>query len=518
VLWWEHKLGRDERDYLLFEKGEAARGGSALKRPVVDRRYERPWDMFDERAYPKGGWVLHMLRSRLGDEDFFGSLQRYGTVYAYESAETADLRKIFERMTGYSLERFFYDWTERPGHPVLKVKTAYQPDDKLVRIDIAQTQDGEAFHFPLDIVLHSDKSDGGSDAGEGSAADPRTLRLDIAEKERTVYLPLASPPTLVRIDPEFTLLAEIQEDKSRDLWEAQALRAPTVPERIRAVRHFGEGKRPADVELLERVLKDDPFWGVRGEAAKVLGKAGTDAARDALTAALDADGPGGAKVRRAAAEALGKFVGDAKAVAALERKWSAGDASYFVEAAVLEALSKADRTPKAGLFVAGLERDSHTEVIRQAALKGLGRSREPAALDTLLEWAGRGRPREARVAALAGAADFLRRNDVTTAQTEQVIERLVESLDSAETPKVRQAAVDALRDLGRTARPALAAVEALAEHDPNGRVRTAAEKAAQAIRTEAAPADELTRLRERVDELQEENENLGDRLIKLEAK
>jgi predicted Zn-dependent peptidase len=62
---------------------------------------------------------------------------------------------------------------------------------------------------------------------------------------------------------------------------------------------------------------------------------------------------------------------------------------------------------------------------------------------------------------------------------------------------VRQAAVDALRELGRTARPALAAVEALAEHDPNGRVRSAAERAAEAIRTETAPADELNRLKQR---------------------
>ena len=66
VLWSEHKLGRDERDYLLYQKSQAARSGSAKERPIVDRRYPDPDTMFDVRAYPKGGWVLHMLRSRIG--------------------------------------------------------------------------------------------------------------------------------------------------------------------------------------------------------------------------------------------------------------------------------------------------------------------------------------------------------------------------------------------------------------------------------------------------------------------
>ena len=64
-----------------------------------------------------------MLRSRLGDEDFFRGLARYGTVYSYQAAETTDLRQVFERLYGVSLERFFYDFAERPGHPELLVES-----------------------------------------------------------------------------------------------------------------------------------------------------------------------------------------------------------------------------------------------------------------------------------------------------------------------------------------------------------------------------------------------------------
>ena len=82
TLWAEHYKGKDERDYLLYNESKQARSGSALTRPVVDRRYPDPSTMFDSRAYPKGGWILHMLRSQLGDDDFFRGIQRYGTVYA----------------------------------------------------------------------------------------------------------------------------------------------------------------------------------------------------------------------------------------------------------------------------------------------------------------------------------------------------------------------------------------------------------------------------------------------------
>ncbi len=66
VLWEEHKLGRDERDYLLYRKSKEARGQAGQDRPIVDRRYPSPDTMFDDRAYPKGGWVLHMLQVPVG--------------------------------------------------------------------------------------------------------------------------------------------------------------------------------------------------------------------------------------------------------------------------------------------------------------------------------------------------------------------------------------------------------------------------------------------------------------------
>ena len=192
--------------------------------------------MFDSRAYPKGGWVLHMLRRRVGDDAFFQALQRYGTVYGYQTVETSDIRKSMERLLGISLERFFYDWTERPGHPELTVKTTYDAADGLARISIAQTQKADAFHFPLAIEIHCDGSD-----------QPVTITKRITEKSLTMYVPVPGRPKLVRVDPEFSLLCSLKEEKSRKLWAAQ-LTAPTVAERVTGyvrggISPFGQKKR-----------------------------------------------------------------------------------------------------------------------------------------------------------------------------------------------------------------------------------------------------------------------------------
>src|SRR5690606_28406077 len=201
----------------------SARTGSTRERPIVDRFYPSPRTMFDNRAYPNAGWVLHMPRNRVGDEDFFPPLQRYGTAYAFQTAETSDLRKVFSNLTGLSLERFFYDWTERPGHPVLSVATSWQPEDKLVKLVIRQEQKEQPFAFPLTIELVAEET-----------AESVTLERDIAERELTVYVPMPERPRLVRVDPGFTLLAEIKESKSDDLWKQQLIAAPSIVERIRA--------------------------------------------------------------------------------------------------------------------------------------------------------------------------------------------------------------------------------------------------------------------------------------------
>jgi aminopeptidase N len=61
----------------------------------------------DEHIYSKGAYILHMLRSWLGDETFFAGLKRYAEENAYGKADSSDLQKAMEAVSGQSLDWHF---------------------------------------------------------------------------------------------------------------------------------------------------------------------------------------------------------------------------------------------------------------------------------------------------------------------------------------------------------------------------------------------------------------------------
>jgi aminopeptidase N len=502
VMWAEHKEGADVRDYRLLAKSRSARSGPALKRPIVDRQYSSPGSMFDSRAYPKGGWVLHMLRRRVGDDAFFLALQRYGTIYAYQTVETSDIRQSMERLLGISLERFFYDWTERPGHPELTIKTDYDAADGLARISIEQTQKADAFHFPLVIEINC--------AGSNR---PVTILKRITEKKLTMYVPVPGRPKLVRVDPEFSLLCSLKEDKSRRLWAAQ-LTAPTVAERIRGLEHFAQSKTDADRELVRGVLENDAFYGVRVEAAKSLARSGGNISRDALIAGLKQSE---ARVRTACVVGLGKFVGDEAVARELTQLLRKGDRSYKVEAGLLTSLTAVAKSAPIDVLLAALDTPSHRDVIRTAALRSLATIPNEQALETLADWSKPGHPRACRIAAIASLAKCVKHHEFTKANQQQTLEQLL-GFTVGDRPRIRRAAVTAIAEFGPLAESVRAKLTAIAEHDADRRTRLAAESAIKKLDQNAPSTGDLAKLRKELEALRKRNTELENRLKKLEAK
>jgi aminopeptidase N len=500
ALWDEHHLGADEYAYNMMQKGKGAIAGGK-DRPVVDRRYPFPNAMFDSRSYPKGAFVLHMLRQRLGDEVFWKCIRRYGTEHRLQSVDTTDFRKTLERETGRSLERFFYDWTERPGNPVIEVNTEWLPDTKLARVVVKQTQPGEPFAFPLALAF----------AGK-AGSQPVTVEQEISEREQIFFIPLPERPTLLTVDPKQAVLAEIKENKGRELWVGQLEQSPSVAARVRAAQHFGQTRQPGDQELLAKALTTEKFWGVQNEIAAALGDSGGDICRDALLQGLKDPN---ARVRRACVGQLGKFIRDAKVATALKEVLQKGDASYGVEAAALRAYAGLQQPDGVAVLLPWLAKPSRNETLRTAALGGLGETRDLSALDTLLTWTKKGKPRECRSAALSSLGKLAQTANPSDEQRQQVVTATAACLDN-EGPRLKRTAVTVLRDLGRSAAPTLAELEAISRHDPSDNLRDLAKKAAEQIRANQPVPVELTRLREELDRLKQAQEKVQERVDKVE--
>jgi len=501
AIWTEHDLGRDEFDYEMFRNMRSAIEGGK-KAPVVDHRYAEEGQMFDSRAYPKGASILHILRRRVGDAKFWASVNRYLTTHAHQTVETSDLRQAFEDETGRSLERFFYDWTQRPGAPSVSVNYDWDDGDKVAKVTVKQTQEPEAFQFPLEVEFHFDEG------------EPALLRGNVDEKEHRFYFPLRKRPKMVLVDPNQAVLMELKEQKGRDLWKEQLKDGPHVIDRMRAAADLGEAKNDKDTAALGEALMAEKFWGVGEEIAKAIGKAGGDKARDVLLAAVAIENP---KVRRAVVEQLGSFHRDEKVIEALRAIIVKGDASYRVEAAAVDSYAKLQPPDAGTLLPTLLVRPSHGEQIRSAALSGLGRQPDAAGLETLLEWSRRGKPRECRQAAVRGLTQLAKNVDLPDATRQRIVSTLLESL-KGEQRRMQGAIISALRDMGNDARPALPALQALAANDPEDRIRTAAKDAAEKITAAAPEQVQVKELRDELAKLRDENKEYRKRLEKLEAR
>lgn len=499
-LWREHYQGRDEFQYQLMADRDAylKEDREDYRRALVEYRYTDPMDLFDSHLYPKGSWILHMMRGVLGDEAFFKAIHHYASTYREQVVETEDLRKAMSQATGVNMTRYFDQWVYHGGHLELEVTRDWDPDAEILTLHFVQTQvlDDKTplYALPLHVAV---------DTTEGTVH--RVVRLERVSHDLTVHLD--GEPLLVRIDPDFQVLMEL--DHQRPV--AEILRAlslnPSVGARILAARDLA--KRAARGEAapdLAVALAADPFYGVRAEAAKALGELRGDAARDALVRALRADPE--ARVRAAAAAALGAFREDDVAAAALEDSLRS-ERAYGTQAAAVLALGEMDAPGARKAARRALERDSYRERIRAAALQALGELGESSDIPLVRQWIAYGKPpraREAAVKALVVLAGVEEHRGETA-------ELLIELLGDAYIG-VRSAAMEGLARLH--AGEALGRLQRSAEVEVHSRLRKRARIAMRQIREAESSGKSVAELNAELDELRAETRGQALRIEELE--
>jgi aminopeptidase N len=151
------------------------------------------WDGFanpdlalNANTYPKGAWVLHMLRGELGDAAFFKALAAYYRKHVGHSVVTADFVAAIEDSSGLELDWFFAQWLDRPGCPVLKVT----PQEGGITVE--QTQQQGPYRCRLRLCWQ----------GAGGKEQERVLEL----REQRTVLELPGPVTNLTVDPQVELL------------------------------------------------------------------------------------------------------------------------------------------------------------------------------------------------------------------------------------------------------------------------------------------------------------------------
>jgi aminopeptidase N len=170
---------------------------NVVDRPIIDTAEKDVSRLLNENNYPKGAWVLHMLRREIGDSAFFAGTRAYYSTFRDSTALSLDLMRTMEAVAGRPLDWFFEQWLWQPGYPRLDLVWRVENGELVVEVKQTQPAKWGFFRVRLPVEVELDN---------GSRAD---VMLDV-EARATTVLRRAVPAQPTRLTPSLEgLLAEV---------------------------------------------------------------------------------------------------------------------------------------------------------------------------------------------------------------------------------------------------------------------------------------------------------------------
>ncbi|MDJ0745301.1 MAG: M1 family metallopeptidase [Xenococcaceae cyanobacterium MO_167.B27] len=516
VLWTEEEYGQDDGAYYLLNEARSylTEDSSRYRRPIVTNIYREAIELYDRHLYEKGACVYHMIRGILGEELFDKAIHTFVNDNAHKTVETIDLLRAIDKATGYNLAGLFDQYVFRGGHPDYKVAYSWDSDSNLAKLTVTQTQakdnktgsDSQLFDLKIPIAF------GYID----SATQTYTLRIH--QKEQSFYFPLEKKPDFISFDVNNYILKTVKLEYPVTELKNQLKYDTDGVSRIYAAKALGKKGGLEVVKALSASLTEDNFWGVRVEVAKTLGKIQLNQAEDALTKGIQDEDT---RVRRAVIEALSNF----KTVSSYEtikECLEKGDASYYTEASAARCLGgmvSGNLKDKQEATIAILQdvlntRAGWNETVRSGAIGGLSKMTTSAtAVDMIIEYTKLGTPQALRLAAIRALGA------VSSGQTPETIESILEQLESLSGESFFLTQVAVTGALGQMQTPkAIGILQNLSAQSPDGRVKRRAEEAVNKVQKNIGSDKAVKELREEIDKLKKDNQDLKSRLESLEAK
>ncbi len=500
VLYDGHKNGHDSMLYSLYRDAQQVLGIPNDTNAIVRRTFDEPSEMFGTLAYPKGGWVLHMLRSQLGEELYRRCITTYLVRHEYGNVTTEDLRAVVEELSGHSYDQFFNQWLYHAHYPEIDANYSWDEKARLAKISIRQAQklsdDVLLFNFPLTIRFK-----------EKAGSVDRIV--GVKQKDEDFYFPLDAAPEIVRLDPDYTLLAKITFNVPNAMLYAQVADQSDVMGRLLAISQLADKKDKQTVARLKQALNSDSFYGVRTEAARALRSIHTDEAFDALLASTQQSD---ARVRNAVVDSLSGFYRDEAYAAA--RRTLESEKNPAIISTALRSLGSYSKPEVSETLLKFLNSESYRNELAAAAIGAMRSEDDPAYIAPLMETLkqrGTDFTSSSFGQGLSALAHLARNEE----DKEKLREFLIGHVNDKKA-SVRRAAIGALGTLGDP--KAIAVLQTFATASKDSPERTAAERAVASLRADRKPIDDFKNLRSEVLELQKQDRDLRKQLDALEKK
>lgn len=151
-------------------------------------------------SYSKGAIVLHMLRWKMGDGNFFTAIKNYlkDDDLKYSYVKTDDLKLHCESVLGEDLTQFFDQWIYKEGYPSYAVEWK-QNEDKSILLQIDQSQSNASvvfFEMPVELLIN------------GVDGEQLFIKLDINQNNYTESLSVDFEVSSIEFDPNRWLISK----------------------------------------------------------------------------------------------------------------------------------------------------------------------------------------------------------------------------------------------------------------------------------------------------------------------
>lgn len=108
---------RDDNDGLHQRAEDSRRTAASDRRQLGSTGHPHRDALFGRQVYDGGAIVLHALRLKVGDDQFFAILQTWFIRFRYRSAGTEDFITVVNEVTGQDLGPFLTQWLDDPKPP-----------------------------------------------------------------------------------------------------------------------------------------------------------------------------------------------------------------------------------------------------------------------------------------------------------------------------------------------------------------------------------------------------------------
>lgn len=213
------------------------------------------------RHYPKGSFVIGMLRYVVGDSVYKNTIQQYLKKHAFKNVDTHDFWLSFFENSGQNLDWFFEEWITHSGYPIYTVSTEKNKKETIFYIN-QQCNNGDSILFKMPVILEVHYTDGTKDS----------TTVWISKANDTISIPKGQKKEVSHslFDPGYQILKKLNFEKHYSEKINQALHAKSILDRYDALTALRNTSIEVKKEDLYKIYANEKYYILKNEVLSQL--------------------------------------------------------------------------------------------------------------------------------------------------------------------------------------------------------------------------------------------------------